>query len=695
VSIQDLQQNRQDTSNFYLANIYQATINPNESRSLPASPPPFTPPNYAIWVNALWFLSLVISLTCALLATLLQQWARRYLKVTQPRYSPHRRARIRAFFAEGVDRFLLPWAVEALPTMLHLSLFLFFAGLAVFLWNVNLTIFKLVLSWIGLCMALYGCITFIPVFYHDSPYQTPLSLPAWYSTKGIKFLMFRALQRLARLRYFSYETYYRLKNMAKYYRKLLAQGMRKTAEETAFGSPSEIDTRAFLWTFDSLDEDHELERFFSGLPGLRSSKMVNDPLLDLTPEQQEKLLDASLRLLDRTFSSDLLPEPVKIRRTVICLKAIGPSHIQATWGVLGRVLFEDQCGPVVSAEIARLMRTWDNGGGGETTLIIRAIVLSVVARAQRCDDLWFALAAGQMGVAESVLRNHATHGNDLSVAVLIHVVRQQFSLVWGQYWPTIQFAKVLLAASKFDVLDTSPELQHEFCALWNQVARAADWKIARYILRPIRNIYLSLHLHTDSAPAAFSASTSDEDDILKWPSTYTLCNVPGHHPDSTLLIHDAANPTAISRADLYDNAALVPSSHATAPNAPSPSVSTPICIGENTVDVPPLNNHISSPASSHFAHQPAAENLSDSATSPDPPAATGATLDTDTPARPIPPTTSETSAYAASVHPTGEHSLQNIADLLAHPDASEMLSPASPELVLDDITGPSLSPTLS
>ena len=101
MSIQDLQQNPQDTSNFYLANTYLATINPNASSSLPTSPPPFIPPNYAIWVNALWFLSLVISITCALLATLLQQWARRYIKVTQPRYSPHKRARIRAFFAEG------------------------------------------------------------------------------------------------------------------------------------------------------------------------------------------------------------------------------------------------------------------------------------------------------------------------------------------------------------------------------------------------------------------------------------------------------------------------------------------------------------------------------------------------------------------------------------------------------------------
>ncbi|KAF8265148.1 hypothetical protein EI94DRAFT_1577801, partial [Lactarius quietus] len=85
VSIQDIQENPQDTANFYLSNIYRTMADPNISSSLPASPPPFSPPKYAIWVNSFWFLSLVISITCALLATLLQQWARRYLKVTQPR----------------------------------------------------------------------------------------------------------------------------------------------------------------------------------------------------------------------------------------------------------------------------------------------------------------------------------------------------------------------------------------------------------------------------------------------------------------------------------------------------------------------------------------------------------------------------------------------------------------------------------
>jgi hypothetical protein len=88
------------------------------------------------------------------LATMLQQWARRYLTITQPaRYIPHKRASIRAFFANGVEKFHLPWSVEALPALLHLSLFLFFTGLVIYLFNINHTVFSLVVWWVGLLEA--------------------------------------------------------------------------------------------------------------------------------------------------------------------------------------------------------------------------------------------------------------------------------------------------------------------------------------------------------------------------------------------------------------------------------------------------------------------------------------------------------------------------------------------------------------
>ena len=668
--------------------MYQATINPNTSSSLPTSPPPFIPPNYAIWVNTLWFLSLVISITCALLATLLQQWARRYLKVTQPRYSPHKRARIRAFFAEGVDKFLLPWAVEALPTMLHLSLFLFFAGLAVFLWNVNLTIFKFVMSWVGLCTALYGCITFIPIFCHDSPYHTPLSLPVWYFTQGMRYLTFRALEWItpyfrdyvSGLRYRGY----RFRYLVKRYGKVLSRGMQKMAEESAFNSTPEIDTRAFMWTFDCLDEDHELERFFAGLPGFRGSKMVKDPLPDLTEEQQEKLLDALIGLSDRTSSSDLLPEPIKIRRTVICQKALGPEDIspENIERALYRIVSGDHYGLVKSADIVPFVRGWDSGKDKGNTITIQTIVSSIIARSQRRDNVWFAMAADEIGIPESVLRSHATHGNDLPLAILIHVICQEFHHYGNRRWPSNEFWKVLEAASKFDVLDTSPELQHEFCALWNEVVHANyDGMMPWYILKPIRNIYLMLHLHTDCAPTEFSASTSDEDDILYEISAYPLCTIPGHHPDTIPRIHDASTPTVVPRSILHNNAALIPSFPA---DAPSLSVITPDLIDENTVDVPQIDNSLVLAPSSH-AHQTAMADSHDYASSPDPAAAVAA--QDDPPARTMAPTIRAASTPTASVPPSFDVFFQNNADLLLapHSGSPEIPSSTSPEPVLDNI----------
>ncbi|KAF8475270.1 hypothetical protein DFH94DRAFT_612823, partial [Russula ochroleuca] len=180
VTVQDLRPNSQDTSAFYLGNIYEVLTDPNATRpSIPspvAKPPPFSPPRYAVWVNSLWFLSLVMSVSCALWATSLHQWARRYIRVTQPaRCSPEKRSRVRAYFANGVDKMHIPWAVEGLPALLHLSLFLFFGGLIIFLFNVDREVFTCVVSWIGVFSGVYGLITLLPLIRQDSPYYSPLS----------------------------------------------------------------------------------------------------------------------------------------------------------------------------------------------------------------------------------------------------------------------------------------------------------------------------------------------------------------------------------------------------------------------------------------------------------------------------------------------------------------------------------------
>ena len=589
VSIQDIRPNSQDTSNFYLSHIYKTIADPSESNissSLPVSPPPFSPPNYAVWVNALWFLSLLISLTCALLATLLQQWARRYLTITRSRYSPHRRARLRAYFAEGIENCHLPWVVEALPTLLHISLFLFFAGLVLFLCNINMTIFKFALSWVGLCTALYGCLTLMPIFRHDSPYHTPLSLLVWHAVTGMSFVVFRVLQWLSCFLCFDSRAYDRVFHLEYDYHKLFAQGLQKTAEETALKSPSEVDTRSFMWTFDCLDEDHELVRFFSSLPGFRSSKVVRDPLPSLTAEQKWKLYEALDGLLDRTFSSDLLPSPVKTRRAMICAKAID-SHITGAYSILDRILSQYQYSGPLATEIVQVARGWRTPMTEDAALYSQAITSMIIARVKPRDNSWFILASNALGVSETVLRDHAIHGDSLSLIILIHIVRLQFNhLVMKSPWPHSKFSLVLEAASKFDVLDTSPELQRDFCALWNQIVLRAqhddDQALASFVLGRIRHIYIALHQDTGSTPTRFSASTGDRDQTLKEPSSYPVCKVLEHHLNSAARIHDDNDPTNLTSAvpDNHDNATLVPSFLASSPHTPFSPSTAPFPVDE-------------------------------------------------------------------------------------------------------------------
>jgi hypothetical protein len=623
-------------------------------------------------VNSLWFMSLVISLTCALLATLLQQWARRYLKVTQTRYNPHKRARIRAFFFEGVGKFLLPCVVEALPALLHVSLFLFFSGLVVFLSNINLTAFKLVLSWVGICTAIYGCITFMSIFCPNSPYYTPLTSPVWYTLIGVSFITFRILRWFTQSVYFHLDAYLRFRSLETSYRNEFLQGMQKRAEATAMKLPPDIDTRSFMWTFDSLDEDHELEHFFAGLPGFRTSNVVNDPFPSLAQAETQRIFTALIGLLDRTFSSDLLPKPDKNRRAMICSKAVDPAEIPyAYWWILDRVVFEDPYGPLQSPELVHVVRGWDNGKDEETPLFKQAVISSVVARARRRDDLWFAIASDEMGIPESVLRDYATYGDSLSLAILIHITRQQFIRVGehSEHWRLIwDFSKVLEAASKFNVQDTSLELQHEFCELWNQVVlkaqRENNRNMAILILGRIRHIYMALHEDTHSAPTQFSASTGDQDHILKNPSSYPVCKVSGH-------ILDNSSSTTFPCTVQHDSAALIPTS-LTRAEAPSSFVPAPGHVVESRTTL----------LSQDTTH-PTIGTPGIPFTSPDPRIRTShPTPETSTIAIPL-----STSSPPATV------SLQHNVNLLAPPYTLTSSLSASPTPVVDNIlhTGPSSS----
>ena len=544
ISIQDLRPNSQDNSEFYLASIYQLLANANGSHiSIPstlANPSiPFIPPKYAIWVNSLWFLSLTISLTCALLATLLKQWVRRYVKITQPRYGPYKRARIRSFFSEGVAELHLPWAVEALPTLLHTSVFLFFGGLLIYLFNINLTVFTAILCWTSFCTAGYACITFMPLFRHDSPYYAPLSSTVWSLVTGTFFLVFKVLRRLAYFRFFSQATWDRFHRTMIRYRRSFLSGMRKAAEDSALRLSSKIDGRALMWTFESLDEDYEFERFFSGIPGFFNSKVVHDPRGVFFEPNGEKLSEALVGFLDRTLSSKLVSPSVKQRRTTIFSKAMEVASLPINWTIVDRVLHGEWDGLLNSVEFGHALKRVEYRDPF-TAYHAQSAVSIIIARVQDHDNRWLELATRQLGIPGSALQNYLVHGDSALLANCIHICRHTIRAYSEHDWYAASQWKTLETVSELDVRHTLSELRHEFCDLWNVVVHLAHNRENRRmrsvsidILRHCRRIYIALHQGSDDEPRRFTASTPDDDRVLLRKSSYPICNNPRHRSHST------------------------------------------------------------------------------------------------------------------------------------------------------------------
>ena len=215
--------------------------------SIPSTPPPpfppFDPSASDVRVNAFWFMALTFSLSAALLAILVQQWVRDYMHVFQ-RYSDLRKsARMRQYLYEGSEGWYMPIAGEAVPGLIHVSLFLFFVGLADSTLNINTTVGLSTTVPIGICGLLYIFTTFAPVIYPQSPYQTSFSGVIWYAIQTLRGRRFK--DRDGKTKPVSTN---------------MAEGqMQLSTEETK--ERNGRDKRAILWLLGNLTEDAEIESF--------------------------------------------------------------------------------------------------------------------------------------------------------------------------------------------------------------------------------------------------------------------------------------------------------------------------------------------------------------------------------------------------------------------------------------------------
>ena len=442
---------------------------------------------------------------------MLQQWARQYVRFTQPRRrSPRRRARIRALFAGSVDKLFIRALSFLLPCYLHFAVLLFFIGLLVFLFNVNNTIFVNTLWLFVFCMVVYSFVTFLPLFQSDSLLFTPISaFPA------------SCVALLTCLVHSTFADRFKFKIWSIF--DWLFEDVRNPVEDISLKRASEIDARILESTLNSLNEDDATEKFFAAIPDFFSSRWVKLFPTNLSAGLQDVFKEALYEFLDCTFRSGKVVESVKISRLIICLDAsratLGPDG--PSW-ILGSILNGNWPELLQSVELGHTLTRWVYGNDKENVLYLRSIVSHIVSGAEKRDDRWLALAADQPGMSEDLLRHYLAHGNSVLLANLINITRLTFRSHVPNWFHALP--------SKCDVLNTLPSLQHDFCALWNEIVLEAQNSNAPtpiFILKNIRPVYVALHSGTDATPMVFSAMTTD-DCILDRPSSYPLCNTASH-----------------------------------------------------------------------------------------------------------------------------------------------------------------------
>jgi Family of unknown function (DUF6535) len=537
VTVLDLKPNPQDISAFYLENIYKlqfsADANPSQSPVpvTPATPPPFSPPNYVIWVNSLWFLSLTISLTCAMLATMLQQWARRYLRITQkPRYTPHDGARIRAFFARGVKTLRFSVVTGAITALIHFSLFLFFIGLLIYLRNNNFTVFCAMVWWVTISTMVYLVITIMPILRVDSPYYSPLS-PLVFRLYAVLLYSICCSKHLRRL--------------ATTYFSGLSRGIEKMAGKKVIKESLKVDSFILKWTFDAhaFASDDQQDQFFEHIYGFYSSnKVVRNPLRCLATLGSRRFSSALVAFLNRTLSSSSVSDLDKVKRFIMCVKIT-----DETQGTVLRDLFSEAAADhslVRNVEVGRTLRSPNRADEG-IGLCAQTIVAEIIANVEERDDLWIELAADQLGKSEDDIRRYLAQGNDsVLLANWIYMARQILDSSSGNNRSMASDAAscILQPSSRFDIRNTLPELQRDFCSLWNEIVskaqKSGNGSVPHFIIFLLRNLYLDLHQDIDDTPAP------SFDKFMV--SSYPLCNNPHpHSPSHETVTADISLPPLI------------------------------------------------------------------------------------------------------------------------------------------------------
>ena len=301
-------------------------------------------------VNILWLISLVCSLSAAALATLVQQWARGYIRVFQQSRNPLNAARIRLFLFEGAK--CLPSVAEFVPGLIHISLLLFFWGLGDIIFQTDTTVFVTTAVPIVICVSLYLYCMIAPIWNPQLPYRTPFS-----------DLILHVVRRLHHSRCYN-----------RFRRKLVSPMTMEVRQEKLAMKPTisrmDRDVRAVQWLVERIDDGDEMEAFVLAIPGSfnqewgravwkavvrddQSTSPVDQPHPGLPSLSKGTTVDRLCRCVRNVFENegdylDTKKQRMRMRgcieatASLVCCTNIDPRFFGDITGVLGEVGDKEQ-----------------------------------------------------------------------------------------------------------------------------------------------------------------------------------------------------------------------------------------------------------------------------------------------------------------------------------------------------------------
>ncbi|KAI0712726.1 hypothetical protein C8T65DRAFT_176460 [Cerioporus squamosus] len=148
---------------------------------------PTPTPMSAVWLNALWFSSLIFSLSAASAGIMVKQWISEYNSGLSG--TSRHVARLRQLRLQSLERWHVKEIVGVLPVLLQIALVLFLAGLLVLLWSLNRTVAIVATVLVGILAVCSLATIILPSIATHCSYLSPLSRAFFELTRPLRRLV--------------------------------------------------------------------------------------------------------------------------------------------------------------------------------------------------------------------------------------------------------------------------------------------------------------------------------------------------------------------------------------------------------------------------------------------------------------------------------------------------------------------------